>query len=157
MSYTNFAKVRGDGSIDGPIVIGDDYLTANGRGFVWEIDAIPGVSLGTATCWFVASNRGDGWNRQGVITNLGGGKWQLAFELTSPNTSGLNPGTYRWHVEIRDGVTDITRVIGQNNLRLIEITDSDSLLTPGRSIDCGFPESVFDPNGLGTHFDGGSP
>jgi len=51
VTYTATTMVNADGSINGPIVIADDYLHPS-RSFQWTIAAISGFSIGGCTCYF---------------------------------------------------------------------------------------------------------
>lgn len=84
-TITQQAPVAIDGSIIGPLIIGDDYTGS--RQFVWNID--PGdFALGSASCRF-GGRRYDSilqsshqWLVEGAVT-LDGDQWRLAFELES--------------------------------------------------------------------------
>ncbi len=100
--------VSATGTLDDPIIIGDDYLAANNRAFTWTIDAIAGVTVGTASCWFGGYYKGYSWLVEGTITEVAG-DWLLSFDLERTDTADLVPGNYTWSVEVKaaDG-TEIT-------------------------------------------------
>lgn len=85
------------------IVIGDDYLAAYGRAFQWTIDAPTGFVLGTSTCSFGGeAERGTAsWLSSGTITDVGGSRWTLKFNLTKTQTGALTEGLYKWSVEVK--------------------------------------------------------
>lgn len=96
------------------IIIGDDYLKANSRSFKWTFDAIPGFTIGTCTGVFgvkASSNPALSFTSTATttdITDLGGGRWQVEFEVAKTLTSALPQGTYDWSVEIVQAGTEIT-------------------------------------------------
>ncbi|MGB7325851.1 MAG: hypothetical protein WBD31_13335 [Rubripirellula sp.] len=103
-SATVSAPVAESGVISGPIVIGDDYLAANGRSFDWTIDAVPGIAVGNAVCRFGASSNYAGrFSVVGVVSDASDDKWLLRFELPKSVTSTLTQGALDWSVEVRDG------------------------------------------------------
>lgn len=117
--------VSTDGNLIYPIVIGDDYLVANARSFTWDIPAITGFSVGTATCRFGGSYTGDGvthtWTVTGTITDLGTGYWRLSFDVPKTTTQDLPAAYYVWSVEVRSaGGTEITRVRSGRLVQLVE-------------------------------------
>lgn len=112
------------GNITTPIFAGDDYKASNGRAFKWTIDARTGFSAGTATCRFGGSSEdtGDSWNVSGTVSDIGGGKWELSFDLTKAVTSTLSPGFYRWSVELKNPSDDeVTEVYNSNANRQAEV------------------------------------
>jgi hypothetical protein len=94
--------VTASGQLRGPILIGDDYLAANGRAFEWTIDARAGFSVGTMSCKFGGSNAqtGDSWEVAGSVTDNLDSTWTLSFDLPDTQTGELAEGLYRWSVEI---------------------------------------------------------
>ena len=110
-SATVSAPVTASGEIT-EIVIGDDYLSSNSRTFDWTVDLPVGFTAGQTSCYFGGQmDRANKWLVQGAVTNVGGGKIKLSFELAKTVTEKLLPGAYDWSVEVRDsnGV-EITRV-----------------------------------------------
>lgn len=101
------------GVITSPIIIGDDYLDANGRAFVWTVAAVTGFAIGTCTCWFGGKSKSDSshWLIQGATPTLNGISWRLAFDMTKVVSGALTAGMYDWSVEVKDVAgTEITRV-----------------------------------------------
>jgi hypothetical protein len=110
-NVTTTSPVATDGTLTSPVIIGDDYLSANSRAFIWDLDAVPGVTLATATCFFGGSRNGAGWLVSGAVTDNGDGTWKLTFELAKTATQDLAEGYYEWSVEVRSaGGTEVTRV-----------------------------------------------
>lgn len=121
-SVTASSPVSPTGTINGPIIIGDDYLAANSRQFSWEVAAVTGLSAATAVCSFGGTRNGTGWLVTGTVTDLGSGTWRLAFDLPRASTSALDPGYYAWSVEVK-GPTDgaeVTRVRSGKGVELVE-------------------------------------
>lgn len=113
--------VASSGVID-EIIIGDDYLAANGREFVWTIAAPTGFILGTSTCSFGGKKGTETWLVSGTITDAGGGNWTLSFDLNKTDTQGLEPGTYEWSVEVKNASSkEITKVRSRTKkVKLVE-------------------------------------
>jgi hypothetical protein len=100
------------GSINGPIVIGDDYLDAHGRAFSWEVASLPGVNVNDASFWFGGKNSGgDGWLVEGSVAEVDASTWLAKAELLKTDTEGLPASNYKWSGELRDSEgNEITRV-----------------------------------------------
>lgn len=103
-----------EGSIPS-IIIGDDYKVANGREYSWEFDAITGFTLGVATGKFGAKKPGSETTNfflvtclAAAITDLGGGRWKVVFEIDQNDTNSLAPGSYDWSVEIVQSGEEVT-------------------------------------------------
>lgn len=110
-----------DGQLTAPIIIGDDYLTANDRDFTWTVAEVPGVVVGTAKCYFGGRDaEGHTWLVEGDITD-NGDEWDLTFELTKDDTKNLRPGYYDWSVEVKDASgKEITRVRSNGKVKLVD-------------------------------------
>jgi hypothetical protein len=108
--------------INGPLFIGDDYLSANTRAFNWTISAPTGYTIGTSSCRFGGKKDGVGWLVTGTITDAGSGNWSMSFDLPKTATQDLEAGYYQWSVEVRDANgTEITRVKAKKNgVQLVE-------------------------------------
>lgn len=116
---TVVSPVNTDGSFN-PIVIGDDYLTTNGRSLDVFIDPIPGVAVATATCTLglEAKHKGDV-----LVTGLVAAvtvnalpKWRMRYQLEYADTIECKPGCYDWTATLLSAGTRITRVQGQVEL-----------------------------------------
>ena len=113
--------VASTGQITTPIVIGDDYLAANGRAFQWTIAALTGYVVGTATCKFGGSYKTNTWLVTGTVTDVGSGNWTISFDLPKASTAALDEGYYSWSVEVMSaGGTEITRVRSGRNVLLVD-------------------------------------
>ena len=113
--------VASSGVID-EIIIGDDYLAANGREFEWTIAAPTGFVLATSTCSFGGKKGTETWLVSGTITDAGAGNWTLSFDLNKTDTEGLEPGTYEWSVEVKNATSkEITKVRSRTTkVKLVE-------------------------------------
>jgi hypothetical protein len=95
------SMVNTDGYIDGDIIIGDDYLAANGRAFQWTFTPNSEFVAATSSCKFGGSNA-DGtstWLVAGTVTDNGNGTWTISFDLPLSTTSTLLEGLHDWSVE----------------------------------------------------------
>jgi hypothetical protein len=114
-SAVSNAPVTVDGVISGPIVIGDDYLAADGRSFDWFVDPGPGV-IGDYSCRFGGSARGaPRWLVAGTITAVTVNslpKWRLRFELPRSSTGRLRATQYSYSAELRRADAEITKILG---------------------------------------------
>lgn len=121
LTVTFNPPVSTSGTIDSPIIIGDDYLSANGRAFSWTVTAPTGFVLATSTCTFGGSRNGSGWLVSGTISDAGSGNWTISFDLAKSVTASLSPGTYLYSVELANaGGTEITRVRSGIGVELVE-------------------------------------
>jgi hypothetical protein len=111
--------VTAAGEIEEPIVIGDDYLAVNNRSFNFYVEAITGVTIGTATCWFGGKYKENEWLVEGDLS-LVSGEWLMSFDLLKEDTADLEPGLYDWSAAVHaaDG-TEITRVRGDTCVELV--------------------------------------
>jgi hypothetical protein len=107
------APVATDGVI-AEIIIGDDYLAANGRAFEWTVPAPTGLTLADCTCWFGGDASGahsGSWIVQGTPTDVGSGNWKLSFDMIRSKTDNCESGLYLWSAAIHGPTgTEITKV-----------------------------------------------
>jgi hypothetical protein len=112
--------VTSSGQITSPLVIGDDYLAANGRAFSWTVALPTGFVAATASCRFGMRFEDEtGVNSfvaTGTVTDAGSGNVTLSFDVAKTVTGDLRPGWYDWSVEIvsASGV-EVTRVKSGKN------------------------------------------
>jgi len=112
--------VTSSGQITSPLVIGDDYLAANGRAFSWTVALPPGFVAATASCRFgmrFEDEQGvNSFIATGTVTDAGSGNVTLSFDVAKTVTGDLRPGWYDWSVEIvsASGV-EVTRVKSGKN------------------------------------------
>jgi hypothetical protein len=116
--------VTASGQIDGPLVIGDDYLSANGRSFAWTVALPSAFVIATSTCKFGMQYQDEdgtySFNVAGTVTDAGSGNVTLTFDVPKATTGTLGPGWYRWSVEIASASgTEVTRVKSSHN-KLVE-------------------------------------
>lgn len=110
---TTGAMVNNMGVIQRPIVIGDDYLVANGRGFEWTIDAIAGFSVGSIVVTWGGALPGcehSNFAGTGTVTDLGAGRWKVTCELTQAATANCVEGLHDWSVQLKHSGVEITRI-----------------------------------------------
>ena len=97
--------VNADGTLTTPLVIGDDYLTAQDRGFQFIITD-PGMVAATSTCklGFNSATKGS-FEVSGAITD-NGSTWTLDFDVTAADSASLLPGLYDWSSHVADASTN---------------------------------------------------
>ena len=117
--------VTAQGQITGPLYIGDDYLSANGRAFQWTVALPTGFVIATSTCSFGMEHaegaiEGASFAVAGTVTDAGGGNVTLSFSVPKATTGGLKAGFYRWSVEIASASgNEVTRVASDGK-KLVE-------------------------------------
>jgi hypothetical protein len=119
-TVTVSTPVTASGQLASPLIIGDDYLNANGRAFSWTVALPSGFVAATATCRFGMRYEDDqGVNsfvQSGTVIDAGGGNVTLRFDVAKAVTGLLRPGWYDWSVEIVSASgTEITRVKSGKN------------------------------------------
>jgi hypothetical protein len=112
--------VTASGQITSPLVIGDDYLAANGRAFSWTVALPIGFVAATASCKFgmrFEDEQGvNSFVSTGTVADVGSGNVTLSFDVAKTVTGTLRPGWYDWSVEIVSASgTEITRVKSGKN------------------------------------------
>lgn len=101
-----------DGEIESPFIIGDDYLAANDRAFVWVVPKITGFVTASCTCHFgvLSVNGFDNFVVDGAITDYDDDSWQISFDVAKVETSGFKPGPYNWSASVKHSGVEITSV-----------------------------------------------
>jgi hypothetical protein len=115
------SPVTATGQLASPLIIGDDYLAANGRRFRWTVELPSGYVIGTSTARFGMRYEDDeGPNTfvsTGTVTDATGGNVHLDFDVAKTVTGTLRPGWYEWSVEIVSATgVEITRVKSGKNV-----------------------------------------
>jgi hypothetical protein len=115
------SPVTATGQLASPLIIGDDYLAANGRRFRWTLELPSGYVIATSTARFGMRYEDDeGVNEfiaTGTVTDATGGNVHLDFDVAKTVTGLLRPGWYQWSVEIVSATgTEITRVKSGKNV-----------------------------------------
>lgn len=111
-ALTFTGPVSAAGQIDGPLIIGDDYLAANGKALTWTVPLPAGCTIGTATCQlgFYHANKGS-LTVQGTMTDAGSGNATLSYDITRTSNRTLSQGPYIWNAQITsDDGNEITQV-----------------------------------------------
>jgi hypothetical protein len=113
--------VTATGQLASPLIIGDDYLAANGRRFRWTVALPSGYVIATSTARFGMRYEDDeGVNEfvsTGTVTDATGGNVHLDFDVVKTVTGTLRPGWYEWSVEIVSATgVEITRVKSGKNV-----------------------------------------
>jgi hypothetical protein len=119
-TVTVSTPVTATGQLASPLIIGDDYLNANGRAFSWTVALPPGFAIATSTARFGMRYEDDqGVNsfiQSGTVIDAGSGNVTLRFDVSKAVTGLLRPGWYDWSVEIASASgTEITRVKSGKN------------------------------------------
>jgi hypothetical protein len=115
------SPVTASGQLASPLIIGDDYLAANGRRFRWTVALPSGYVIATSTARFGMRYEDDeGINSfiaTGTVTDATGGNVHLDFDVAKTVTGLLRPGWYEWSVEIVSATgVEITRVKSGKNV-----------------------------------------
>jgi hypothetical protein len=115
------SPVTATGQLASPLIIGDDYLAANGRRFRWTVALPSGYVIATSTARFGMRYEDDeGVNTfvaTGTVTDATGGNVHLDFDVAKTVTGTLRPGWYEWSVEIVSATgVEITRVKSGKNV-----------------------------------------
>jgi hypothetical protein len=115
------SPVTATGQLTSPLIIGDDYLAANGRRFRWTVALPSGYVIATSTARFGMRYEDDeGPNTfvaTGTVTDATGGNVHLDFDVTKTVTGTLRPGWYQWSVEIVSAAgVEITQVKSGKNV-----------------------------------------
>lgn len=119
------SPVNADGSIN-PLVIGDDYIAAQGRAIDLFVDPISGLNVVDCSCTFggEAAHRGS-WLVPGVVslqTVDGQPKWRMRFELAEDDTRDCKPGCYAWGATLQPPARRATKITGS-----VELIESHTL------------------------------
>ena len=116
--------VTAQGQIAGPLYIGDDYLTANGRQFDWTIALPTGFVAATSTCKFGMIFEDESgvseFNLSGTVADVGGGNVRLRFELPRATTGTLKAGFHRWSTEIVSATGVEITAVAYSDRKLVE-------------------------------------
>jgi hypothetical protein len=121
-TVTVSTPVTASGQLASPLIIGDDYLAANGRRFRWTVALPPGYVIATSTARFgmrYEDEQGvNSFIKTGTVSDAGSGNVYLDFDLTKEVETGLlRPGWYEWSVEIVSGSgVEVTRVKSGKNV-----------------------------------------
>jgi hypothetical protein len=115
------SPVTATGQLASPLIIGDDYLAANGRRFRWTVALPSGYVIATSTARFGMRYEDDeGVNSfiaTGTVTDATGGSVHLDFDVAKTVTGTLRPGWYEWSVEIVSATgIEITQVKSGKNV-----------------------------------------
>jgi hypothetical protein len=116
------SPVTATGQLASPLIIGDDYLAANGRRFRWTVELPSGYAIATSTARFgmrYEDEQGvNSFIKTGTVSDAGSGNVYLDFDLTKEVETGLlRPGWYEWSVEIVSGSgVEVTRVKSGKNV-----------------------------------------
>ena len=116
--------VTAQGQITGPLYVGDDYLTANGRQLDWTIALPTGFVAATATCKFGMIFEDESgvseFNVSGTVADVGGGNVRLRFELPRATTGTLKAGYHRWSTEIVSATGVEVTAVAYSDRKLVE-------------------------------------
>jgi len=113
--------VTATGQLTSPLIIGDDYLAANGRRFRWTVALPSGYVIATSTARFgmrYEDEQGvNSFIATGTVTDATGGNVHLDFDVAKTVTGILRPGWYEWSVEIVSATgVEITQVKSGKNV-----------------------------------------
>jgi len=99
------------------LIIGDDYLAANGRALVWSIPEITGMSVGNATAVFGLRKGEVSVTVNGTVATGDAGEWDVTIEIARTAWGELTEGLAEYSLEIRDSSNgrEVTRVINRKD------------------------------------------
>jgi hypothetical protein len=106
--------VAADGTL-GPLIIGDDYLAANGRALQWTIAEVTGLTAANCVCKLGLKGVAGAKVITGTVTDLGN-TWLLSVDMENNDWDGLTEGLAEYSVEVHQGTgngTDVTVVINE--------------------------------------------
>lgn len=94
---SNSSVVATTGVINGPLVIGDDYLRANGRGLEWSVAEISGAVAAdcSAVLEFFHPRRGSA-SISGTCVDNGDDTWSVRFDVLGTDTASFIEAMYEW-------------------------------------------------------------
>ncbi len=120
------APVSLSGYITDPLIINDDYLTANGRSLKWTVDKPAGVTVGAATCQLGFSHPSKGsFQVEGMITDALDGKIELSFDIHRQDSQHLKPGEFRWSAQVTsDDGSELTQIHEKEDRKAVWIAKS---------------------------------
>jgi hypothetical protein len=102
------------------LILGDDYLAANGRALTWSVTEISGMSLANASCkfWMRKDDMTDSWT--GTVSDGTDPNWTLSVDIANTDWGTLEAGLYEYGVEIIDSSNsrEVTVVINPKDQRL---------------------------------------
>lgn len=104
------SPVADDGTLE-ELIIGDDYLSANGRALEWVFDEIAGITAsGTAKFGLQDAITGEETytNTTGAIEDLLDGTFKAIIEIPNTALTSLTPGNYDYSVEVSESSKKIT-------------------------------------------------
>ena len=91
------------------LVIGDDYLAANGRALTATFCEPSNMTPAECTARLGFANSQDTLViTGGVVADNDDGTWSVQFSWNDTDTQSLTPGRYDWSIEIVQGTTEIT-------------------------------------------------
>jgi hypothetical protein len=97
------------------LIIGDDYLAANGRALTWNIPEITGMLLANAIAVFGMRQKDVNVTITGAVGDGAGATWDVTIEIANDDWGALAEGLASYSLEIKDSSNsrEITRVINE--------------------------------------------
>jgi phage tail sheath gpL-like len=97
------------------LILGDDYLAANGRALTWSVTEISGMSLANATAVFGMRQKDVNVTITGAVSDGAGATWDVTIEIANDDWGALAEGLASYSLEIKDSSNnrEITRVINE--------------------------------------------
>lgn len=111
------------------IVIGDDYLAANDRSFIWTVPEVSGFTVGDVVAKFGAKATlpcGDySFLVEGGAEDNGDGTWEVSVDLPRSATYGLlAPGSYNWSMVLEHSGVVITKIQNLTDAEKVKVVAS---------------------------------
>lgn len=117
------APVTDDGGLL-ELVIGDDYLAANGRALEWTFSEISGITT-SAVGRFGLADAATGTevyqNTSGTVTEPTAGTFKVSFDIPKAALASLPPGDYNWSVQVTEGSYCITLAKNRQNKTRVKL------------------------------------
>lgn len=117
------APVTDDGGLL-ELVIGDDYLAANGRALEWTFSEISGITT-SAVGRFGLADAATGTevyqNTSGTVTEPTAGTFKVSFDIPKAALASLPPGDYNWSVQVTEGSYCITLAKNRQNRTRVKL------------------------------------
>lgn len=112
------------------IIIGDDYLAANSRSFLWTVPAVSGFTVGSVVARFGASAvlacGTYSFVATGSATDNGDGTWEVSVDVLGTATADLVPGEYDWSMTLQFNGVNITKIQNTSPSQRVKVLASPS-------------------------------
>lgn len=98
------------------LVIGDDYLVANGRAITWTLPVVAGVTVGTAICKLGISNGTTTVVLDGTVATASTTDWTYTVPIARTSLASFSECLVEWSLELRDIPNSTEITVTQNEV-----------------------------------------